>query len=429
MADLLIRGGTVVDPGQGLDARLDVRIRDGKVAEVGARLKGEEPELDASGLVVVPGLIDAHVHFREPGDEDEETIASGSAAGAAGGFTSVACMPNTEPALDSESAISFVYLQAQKAGLCNVYPVGAVTKGRAGLELAEMGGMVRGGAKAFSDDGDSVPSAGVLRRAMEYTRMLDRPILEHCEDPSLVGEGVMHEGVVSTQLGLPGSPAEAEEMIVARDVMLAALTGARLHIQHVSTAGSVELVRRAKAQGLAVTAEVTPHHLFLIDEMVRGYDPSYKMAPPLRTAEDAAACRAGLKDGTIDMIVSDHAPHSTEEKEVDFPAAAFGAIGLESTVGMVLTELVHAGHMTLAELLPRLTTAPAGLLGIDRGALRVGAAGDVTLLDPDRAWFIDPDAFRSKSRNCPFAGHRCRGRAVATVLGGRVVFRLDENGS
>jgi len=421
MGNLLLRNGTVVDPSQSLETQADLRIRDGRVAEIGPGLTGDEPVFDAAGLTVAPGLIDVHVHFREPGDEEEETIASGCRAAAAGGFTSVACMPNTEPAMDSEAAMSFVYLQAQKAGLCNVYPVGAITKARAGRELAEMGSMVRGGAAAFSDDGASVPTAGVLRRAMEYAKMLGKPILEHCEDASLAGKGVMHEGGMSTRLGLPGIPAEAEEMIVARDIMLARLTGARLHLQHVSTAGSVESVRRAKAEGLAVTAEVTPHHLLLTHEAVHDYNPSAKMNPPLRTEADRLACVAGLRDGTIDMVASDHAPHSQEEKEVEFPAASFGAIGLESTVGTLLTKLVASGEIPFGDLLTRLTTAPAALLGIDRGTLRPGATADVTLLDRDAEWTIDPSRFRSRSTNCPFAGWTCRGRVAATILAGRVV--------
>jgi dihydroorotase len=425
MADLLIKNGTLLDPSQGLDATLDLRLRDGAVAEIGVDLAGEEEVLDAAGLTVVPGLIDAHVHFREPGDEEEEIIQSGAEAAVAGGFTAVACMPNTDPAMDSEAAMSFVYLQAQKAGLCHVYPVGAITKGRSGRELAEMGSMLRGGAVAFTDDGSAVPTAGVLRRAMEYARMLDRPLLEHCEDPSLAAHGVMHEGAVSTQLGLPGIPAEAEEIVVARDIMLARLTGCRLHLQHVSTAGSVEQLRRAKELGVPITAEVTPHHLLLTHEDVRGYDPSFKMNPPLRTAEDAAACRAALREGVIDILASDHAPHSAEEKAVDFSAAAFGAIGLESTVGVLLTELVHRDAIDLSTLISRMTIAPARLLGLERGTLAVGAPADVTLLDPSAEWTIDVGRFRSRSRNCPFAGRRCRGRAVATVVDGRVVFRLE----
>jgi dihydroorotase len=426
MSELLIKNGRVVDPSQELDKVVDIRVKDGKIAEVGEGLSGEEDVVDASGKIVIPGMVDVHVHFREPGDEEEETIASGSASAAAGGFTSVACMPNTEPAMDTESDMSFVFLQAQKAGLCNVYPIGAITKGREGKELSEMGSMVRGGAVAFSDDGTAVPTAGTLRRAMEYARMLDKPIMEHCEDLSLAGKGVMDEGLVSTQLGLPGIPAEAEEMIVSRDIMLADLTGARLHIQHVSTKGSVEQVRVAKKNGLKVTAEVTPHHLALTSEDVRGYDPSFKMNPPLRSEEHVRACIEGLKDGTIDMIASDHAPHTQGEKEVEFSFAAFGAIGLESTLAVILTKLVHTGEITLNELLPRFTTEPAKLIGIDenKGHLRLGADADIAIFDINHEWTIDPADFKSKSRNCPFAGMKCRGKNMATILGGRVVYTI-----
>ncbi|MHC4885935.1 MAG: dihydroorotase [Planctomycetota bacterium] len=424
MANLLIQNGTVIDPSQGLNDRVDLRVVEGRVAEIAPGLTPKEGEVcyDASGCTVVPGLVDAHVHFREPGNEEVETMASGAAAAAAGGFTSVACMPNTDPAMDNETSMSFVALRAQQAGLCNIYPVGAITKGRKGTELAEMGSMVRGGAVAFSDDGSAVPTAGVLRRAMEYANMLGRVVMEHCEDLSLAGRGVMHEGEISARLGLPGIPAEAEEMIVARDIMLANLTGARLHLQHLSTAGSVEQVRQAKARGLRVTAEVTPHHLFLTHEDVTGFDPSFKMNPPLRTHTDTAACLAGVRDGTIDMISSDHAPHATADKEVEFSAAAFGAIGLESTLGMVLTNIVHRGEMSLEDLLPRLTTAPAALIGIDRGTLKPGVVGDVTVVDVEATWTIDPDRFASKGRNCPFAGRECRGRPVATFLRGRQVY-------
>ena len=425
MAELLIQGAHVVDPSRQLNGVMDIRIRNGVFAEIApglAPLAGEEV-FDAKGLTAVPGLVDVHVHFREPGDEEEETIASGCASAAAGGFTSVACMPNTEPAMDSESSMSFVYLQAQKSGLCRVYPVGAITKGRGGQELAEMGSMVRGGAVAFSDDGTAIPTAGLARRAFEYAKMLDRPIMEHCEDKSLAGKGVMHEGIVSTRLGLAGIPSEAEEVIVSRDIMLSRLTGARLHLQHISTIGSVELLRRAKAEGLPVTAEVTPHHLTLTHEDVRGYDPSFKMNPPLRTMADIRALVDGLRDGTIDMIASDHAPHAQEEKEVEFSYAAFGAIGLESTVGVILTRLIHGRELTMEQLVPAMTTAPAKLLGIDAGSMRPGAPGDVALLDIHRKWVIDATAFRSRSRNCPFHGMPCTGRTMATVLGGRVVYR------
>lgn len=426
MADLLIKNAFVLDPSQGLEGKSDIKIIDGKIAEIAPEINASDIEVfDAKGLTAVPGLIDVHVHFREPGDEEEETIASGCASAVAGGFTSVACMPNTEPPMDSESSMSFVYLQAQKAGLCNVYPVGAITKERAGKELAEMGSMVRGGAVAFSDDGSSVPTAGVLRRAMEYSVMLNKPIMEHCEEPTLASKGVMHEGEVSTSLGLPGIPSEAEDMIVARDIMLAELTGARLHIQHVSTSGSVRQIKLAKENGLEVTAEVCPHHLFLTDENVKGYDSSFKMNPPLRPEKDRLACIEGLKNGTIDMVASDHAPHSKEEKAIEFSYAAFGAIGLESTVGVLLTNLVKPGLMSLKELLPRLTTAPAKLLGIDKGVLKKGFDADIALLDLDKKWIINPDEFASKSRNCPFAGMECTGRNVATVVAGKIVYGLE----
>lgn len=427
-SNLLIQHAMVVDPSQKLNGKMDIRIHDGRIAEIAPTLMAGEGEevFDATGLTAVPGLVDVHVHFREPGDEEEETIASGCAAAAAGGYTSVACMPNTDPAMDSESHMTFVYLRAQKSGLCRVYPVGAVTKGREGKELAEMGSMVRGGAVAFSDDGTAIPNAGIARRAFEYAHMLDKPIMEHCEDKSLAGKGVMHEGPVSTRLGLPGIPAEAEEMIVSRDIMLSNLTGARVHLQHLSTAGSVELVRRAKAQGLPVTAEVTPHHLTLTDEDVCGYDPSFKMNPPLRTVKDIDALIAGLKDGTIDMIASDHAPHAQEEKEIEFSFAAFGALGLESTVGVILTHLYHTGKMTLEELVPALSTAGARLLGVDGGTLAVGGPADVTLLDLNRKWTIDVNQFKSKSRNCPFHGQECTGKVAGTILAGRIVYRDEK---
>ncbi len=427
MSNLLISGGTVLDPGQNLNGPADVLILGGRVAFVGpAGTVPAAPEavrLDAAGLIVTPGLIDMHVHFREPGMEEEETISSGAAAAVAGGFTSVACMPNTEPALDTEADMNYVYQEAARTGLANVYPVGAITAGRKGEELAELGQMARGGAVAFSDDGAAVPTAGLLARALSYAKMFDKPILEHCEDRSLAGEGAMNRGYMATALGLPGIPAEAEEIVVARDVALARLTGGRLHIQHVSTRGSVDLIRRAKAEGLKVTAEVAPHHLALTEEVVREYDPVYKVNPPLRAREDVEACIAGLLDGTIDVIASDHAPHLAEEKELEFIYAPCGVIGLETTVGVLLTELVHTGRATLAQLLPALTSAPARILGLEQGALKVGAPGDVTLLDPAREWRVDAAKFRSKSRNCPFQGRTLKGLAVATVVSGRVVFR------
>ncbi len=429
MSDLLISNGRVLDPSQDLDGPADVLILDGKIAFVGAAAAAKKqaaPEievLDAAGLIVTPGLIDMHVHFREPGMEEEETIASGSAAAVAGGFTSVVCMPNTDPALDSEAAMIFVHEEAAKAGLANVFPAGAITAGRQGEQLAEMGQMARGGAVAFSDDGAAVPTAGLLRRAMEYAKMLGLPLLEHCEDATLAADGVMNEGYVSTVMGLPGRPAAAEAIIISRDLELARLTGAHLHIQHVTTARGVELVRRAKADGINVTAEVAPHHLVLTEEETRGYNSDFKVNPPLRSAADIRACIQGLKSGVIDVIASDHAPHLKEEKELGFHDAPFGVLGLETTVGVLLTHLVHKQEITLARLLPALTTAPAEILGLDRGRLQAGQPGDVTLLAPEAEWMVDVEAFRSKSANCPFRGRTLRGAAAATVVNGRVVYR------
>jgi dihydroorotase len=434
MDDLLITGGVVLDPALPEERAADIWIHDGDIAFVGSseeaarRAPEGVPRLDATGRIVTPGLIDMHVHLREPGMEEEETVASGAAAAAAGGFTSVACMPNTDPPMDTESDMRFIVGQGQEAGFANVFPVGCITAGRRGEELAEMARMARGGAVAFSDDGAAVPTAGLLRQAMLYARMLGRPILEHCENPSLARGGVMHEGYISTVLGMQGVPAEAEEIVVARDIALARLTGAHLHIQHVSTGGSLAMIRRAKEEGLPVTAEVTPHHLTLTHERIREYDPVYKVNPPLRPPEDVAACRNALADGTIDAVASDHAPHLPEEKEQEFLYAPPGIIGLETTVGVLLEELVRPGLLPLRRLIESLTVAPAGILRLERGTLAEGAVADVTVLDMEQAWRVDCAAFRSRSRNCPYQGRTLRGRAVATVVAGRVVHALGREG-
>ncbi len=424
MSRLLVRGGRIVDPSRGVDAVGDLVIEDGRIA---ARPKGHasaDEVLDATGLVVAPGLVDMHVHFREPGREEEETIASGARAAVHGGFTTVACMPNTEPAVDNEASAEFVFLQAERAGAAHVRPIGAVTKGRKGEELAEIGQLARGGAVAFSDDGAPIMNAEVMRRGLEYAGMFGKAVISHCEDAHLSAGCVMHEGLVSTVLGLPGIPAAAEEVMVARDILLAELTGGRLHVAHVSTAGSVELIRRGKARGVNVTAEVTPHHLTLTDETVRSFDPVFKMNPPLRTAADVAACREGLRDGALDAIASDHAPHAAEGKSLEFPAAPFGVIGLESTVPVVLTELLRGGVLPLPDLIARMTAAPARILGLRKGTLAEGADADVTLLDLEREWTLDASKFQSRSRNCPFHGKKVRGRVVATIVSGKV-FRLE----
>ncbi|MEK7799008.1 MAG: dihydroorotase, partial [Acidobacteriota bacterium] len=357
--------------------------------------------IDAGGLIVAPGLIDLHVHLREPGDENEETIASGAAAAVAGGITSVVCMANTRPAVDNEAAAEYILLLAARAGLANIFPVGAVTKGREGRELAEIGQLARAGAVAFSDDGDPVRSAEVMRRALEYAAMFDRPIITHAEDHDLSDGGVMNEGVVSMTLGLPGVPAASEEIAVARDIRLAELTGGHLHVAHVSTAGSVALLRDAKSRGVRVTAEVTPHHLTLTEESVRSFDTVYKMNPPLRTRVDVEACVAGLLDGTIDAIATDHAPHSTEEKELEFPTAPNGVIGMETMLGVAATELVGKRGMSWRDLLARMTVNPARVVGIPKGTLAPGADADVVLIAPTQAWTIDRAAFRSPSPNFP----------------------------
>jgi len=417
---LAIRGGRILDPALNLDAAGDLLIEVGKI-------RGSADEtIDAANLLVVPGLVDMHVHLREPGDDEEETIASGAAAAAAGGFTSVACMPNTDPPIDSRSAAEFVYQQAARAGAANVFPIGAITKGRRGEELSEMGSLVAGGAVAFSDDGDSVADSGLMRRGLEYAKMFGRPIISHCEDKSLSGDGNVNESEVSAILGFDGMPAAAEEIMIWRDIRIAELTGGRLHVAHVSTAGAVELIRVAKAKGLSVSAEATPHHLLLTDELVKTFDSNYKMNPPLRTARDAAALREGLRDGTIDAIASDHAPHTPEEKEVEFTYAPYGVIGLESTLAMVLSELVGEGEgkLDLGTAIRAMTQAPARILGLGRkGTLAVGSDADVTIIDLAARWEIDPAAFKSKARNCPFAGRRVKGKAAATIVGGRVVRR------
>ena len=420
----LIENGRVICPGQGIDKRLNLLLAGGTVAELTEGRPEADETIDATGLIVAPGLIDMHVHLREPGLEGAETIATGSAAAVAGGFTTIACMPNTEPAVDNEAGTEFILLQAERAALARIYPVGAVTKGRLGRELAEIGQVSRAGAVAFSDDGSPIHNAEIMRRGLEYARMFDRVVIEHCEDPDLSGEGVMNEGTMSTILGLPGIPSASEEVAIARNIILARLTGARLHVAHVSTAGGVELIRRGKAAGALVTAEVTPHHLALTDECVRTYDPVFKMNPPLRTASDVAALRDGLRDGTIDVIASDHAPHPPESKQVEFSQAPFGVIGLESMLPVAITELIDE-VLDWPGLIATLTVAPAAVLGIDRGTLRPGADADVTLIRPDQRWTLDVDRFRSRSRNCPFHGREVTGRAVRTIVGGTTRFRAD----
>ncbi len=426
MPSTLIRNGTVLDPSGIFERRADVLLRDRKVAAVGLNLGEADQTIDAAGWYVTPGLIDVHVHFREPGDEGKETVASGSAAAVAGGFTSVCCMPNTKPSLDNEGLIDFILREGQRVNLANVYPVGAITKGRLGKELAEIGSMLQRGAIAFSDDGVGIADALVMRKALQYINMFDGILMQHCEDPALSG-GAMHAGLVSTTLGLPGIPPEAEQLMISRDLLLNRTIRCRYHVQHVSTAGSVELIRRAKKDGDAVTAEVAPHHLLLTDEACRDYDTNYKMNPPLRTKADVKACIEGVRDGTIDILATDHAPHLAEEKELEFQLAPFGIIGLEGALSLYVKALVEPGVVSWMKLIELMSTRPAQLVGLDKtgkGTLAVGADADVTLIDPHLTWTVDKTTFASKSRNCPFDGWPLTGRAVMTIVGGDVKWRL-----
>ncbi len=426
--NLLIQSGRVLDPSSDLDRVTHLLIRNGKIASIGEVKKppaGIEV-FDASGKLVVPGLIDMHVHLREPGREDEETILTGAQAAAAGGFTAVACMPNTEPPIDNQETVKFVIQQAQQSAV-RVYPIAAVTRGRRGQELTEVADLVAAGAVAISDDGDAVKNSEILRRALEYASMFDIPVISHCEDPELRGPGVMHEGYFSTVLGLKGIPAICEEVAVARDIGIAEFTGGRLHIAHVSTAGAVELIRAAKSRGVRVTAEVTPHHFSLTDQAVTSYDTNTKMNPPLRSAVDRQAVRDGLADGTIDCVASDHAPHALEEKEMEFDAAPFGIIGLETSLGLVLTELVGSGTLTVQQALAKMTVNPARILGLEGWAIRQGGVADLTIIDPDARWTVNRRTFRSKSKNSPFDGWELTGCALATIVGGEIVYRRKQD--
>ncbi len=419
-----ISGGRIIDPAQQIDSIGDLWISRGRILPLGSGYEDAEISIDAKGMLVCPGLIDVHVHLREPGNEEDETIATGSSAALAAGVTSVACMPNTMPAIDSQAAAEFVVLQAQRARQANVYPVGAVSKGRKGEELAELGQLVAGGAVAFTDDGSPVASASLMRRALEYAKMFDRVIMQHCQVPELTSGGVMNEGLVSMRLGLAGMPAAAEDIMVARDIRLAEITGGRLHIQHISTARSVELVREGQRRGVRVTAEACPHHFTLTDEELNVFDSNFKMNPPLRTWSDVEAVIEGLKDNTISIIATDHAPHSVEKKMREIDQAPFGIVGLETLIPITVKSLIEPGYLSWPDVVRKLTCNPAALLGIPKGTLRAGSDADVTIIDPELEWTIDPDQFRSKSRNTPFGGWKVRGRAHTVIVAGEVRFSL-----
>ncbi|ACH38911.1 dihydroorotase [Citrifermentans bemidjiense Bem] len=422
--NLLIKGGRVIDPSQGIDANLDVLIADGVVLELGQGLAAPEgtPAIDASGLIVTPGLIDMHVHLRDPGLEYKEDIATGSRSAAAGGFTSVACMPNTSPVIDSKAIASYIINKAKSEALVNVFPIGCITKGGKGESLAEMGELKEAGCVAVSDDGKPVCNSELMRRALEYAKGIGIAVISHSEDLALVGEGVMNEGFVSTELGLKGIPWAAEDIAVAREVYLAEFAGAPVHIAHISTVGSARIIRNAKARGVKVTCETAPHYFTLTDEAVRGYETNAKMNPPLRSAADVEAMKAGLADGTIDAIATDHAPHHPDEKDVEFNVALNGIVGLETSLSLSL-KLVEEGRLDLNQLVSLMSCTPAKILGLDRGTLKVGAVGDVTIIDPAKEWQVEAAKLESKSKNSPFLGWKMKGRAVYTVVKGQVVYQ------
>ena len=424
---LLIRGGRVIDPSQAIDAIRDVLVVDGVVTEVGEEIDPPEGarEIDAGGLVVTPGLIDVHVHLREPGGEHRETIATGARAAAAGGFTAVCAMPNTDPVVDDPAGVGFVLAQGAAAGAARVYPMGAISVGQEGKQLAAIGEMFESGAVGITDDGNPVMDSGLMRRALDYVQAFDIPVADHPEDLGLSGAGVMNEGLVATRLGLHGKPNASEDVHIVRDLLLADLTGGHIHLQHVSTAYGVDAIRRAKTRGVRVTAEATPHHLILTDERVAGFDTDAKMNPPLRSSVDREAVREGLADGTLDVLVTDHAPHHYDEKEQAFADAPDGIIGLETALGLGLTHLVAEGLIDLSTLIQRMSVGPAEAFGLPGGTLAPGSPGDVTIIDPEEAWTVDREGFLSKSRNMPFHGWDLNGRARYTIVGGVVVWEAD----
>ncbi|SHM84019.1 dihydroorotase [Caldanaerovirga acetigignens] len=420
---VLLKGARVLDPSRGLDGIMDVLIEGERIAMIGENLKDEDAKvIDLSGLLLVPGFVDMHVHLRDPGLEYKEDIESGAKSAAAGGFTAVACMPNTVPPVDNAALVSYILSKGQKAGFSRVLPIGCISKGREGKELAEIGEMASAGAVAFSDDGNCISDASLMRRALMYAGDFGKVVIDHCEDPALSAGGVMNEGYVSTLLGLPGIPRSAEEVMVARDVILANETGARVHIAHVSTKGSVEIIRKAKAQGIPVTCEVAPHHLVLTEDAVMGYNTNAKVNPPLRTEEDVEALIEGLKDGTIDAIASDHAPHSMDEKDVEFDKAAFGISGLETSLGLILTFLVGQGKLSLEEAVKKMSVNPARILGIEGGSLKEKAPADITVIDLNKRWTVESDKFFSKGKNTPFEGWELKGKAVMTIVRGKIVY-------
>ena len=424
---LLLKGGRIVNPAQGFDGVADLLIENGYIIEMSENISAADAEIfDAQGLVVAPGFIDMHVHLREPGLEAKEDIVSGTRAAAAGGFTTIACMPNTKPTVDNAITVSGIIHRAQYEGVVNVKVIGALSKGQEGKELAEIGDMIFTGAVAISDDGSSLNNNSLLKTGLEYTSMFDCPVITHSEDESLVEDGVMHEGAVSAMLGMKGRPAVAEDIAVARDLMLAQYADAKIHIAHVSSKGAVELIRQAKRKGIKVTAEATPHHLTLTDEAVRSFDTATKVNPPLRSADHVAALIEGLQDGTIDAIATDHAPHAFEEKDMEYKQAPPGITGMETALGVVLTGLYHTGKLTLLELVERMSTAPARILGLESGVLTTGSLADITIFDANAEWVVDSSKFYTKGKHTPFDKKTLKGKVVATIVKGKFVMRNGE---
>jgi dihydroorotase len=419
---LLIKNGRVIDPANGIDEKCNVLIADGKIVEIGQIDVPVQAVIDAAGKLVTPGLIDIHVHFREPGDEEEETIASGSAAAVAAGFTSVVCMPNTNPAVENETDVEYIHRKGRKARKTHVYVMGAITKQRQGVELAEMGLMTEAGAVGFTDDGCGVQDPSVMLRALKYAAMFDVVVAQHCQDDSFAGDGVMNAGFYSTILGLPGMDALGEEAMLWRDIQLVKKTNVRYHAQHISTAGSVELVRAAKKDSLPITCEVTPHHVLFTDECCAEYDTNYKVNPPLRGPQDVEALKNAIAEGLIDALVSDHAPHLQSEKELEFLAAPFGIASLECALGLYVKALIEPGILDWPALIRLMTEKPAKIIGIDKGTLGKGKQADVTIIDPEAEYVIDVNTFLSKSRNCPYHGWDVKGKVEKTVVGGEIRF-------
>lgn len=422
--DLLIKGGRVIDPSQGLDGKRDILASGGKIREIGDKISSKGKDItviDASGLIVCPGLIDMHTHLREPGREDEETIETASHAAAAGGFTSIVAMPNTDPVNDNGAITDFIHNEAKKRAIVNVFCTGSITKGMKQEQLSELGELAHAGCVGFTEDGYSVKDSDMMRRAMEYIKMFDLPVISHCEDKSLSRNGVMHEGFISTELGLAGIPRESEEIMAAHDIILSKMTGVKLHITHVSSAGTVELIRNAKKKGLTVTADATPHHFSLTDESVRGYDSNFKVNPPLREKSDVKAIIKGLKDGTIDAIATDHAPHHLAEKDVEFNLAPFGLIGLQTALPLAL-KLYHSGELTLNDIIRLLTKAPREILNLKKGSLAQGSDADITIINPDLKFHFEEKDIKSLSRNSPFIGWDLKGKAVTTIVSGKIVY-------